>query len=444
MSSHGDPSSTWLASGHAPASWQHEMAQRTAWVHVFSSVYRWTQEFAAPQPLLTNEPIVGRALALLTNDIAWQAQSLPEAARPTRARPARAAHPRTDEVQGTREEYPYHGRSTFPGKTPPVQKKQSWTRLGQSMHCATSSTLAQVDQRVDDVRLHQWARAAVGTMNHARTISSPPTQDSPQGTREGYPYHGRDVAPGAFVHGRGTLYGYPAGGDGVGDGNGNGDGASELWRRSLIEQTRHVLHHAYQSTIMPAEQEELLSQQWSTPIGEPSVPLELLQHFAALPGQESVGAHRNERKNDSTLSSHLKAGGIPEKSSLAGSDNYYAESGHSNSINALAQLLAGDGQDNSDTGVHAQTGRMHVEQRDTEYGRRAGDTVEQSMPPVVASQLPPLVPPQSIDMPPLPIAMATARVGARAEMMIEEDLDMLAAKIKRILDDEARRHGIDV
>ncbi|MEO8953719.1 MAG: hypothetical protein ABI396_09380 [Ktedonobacteraceae bacterium] len=432
MSSHGDLSGTWLASGHTPASWQHEMAQRTAWVHLFSSAYHWTQEFAMPQPQLTNEPILGRALALLTNDIARQAQSLPEATRPTRARPARAAHPRTDEAQGTREELPvpqtgspYHGRSTFPGKTPSVQKKQSWTRLGQSMNRATSATLAQVDQRVDDVRLHQWARTLVGTMNHARTISSPPTQDSlPQ------------------PHRQDTRKGYPAGEDG--GGNGNGDGASELWRRSLIEQTRRVLHHAYQPTIMSTEQEELLSQQWSTPIGEPSVPLELLQHFAALPGQESVGAHRNERKNDSTLSSHLKAGGIPEKSSLAGSDNYYAENGHSNSINALAQLLAGDGQDNSDTGVHAQTGRMHLEQRDTEYGRRAGDTVEQSMPPVVASQLPPLVPPQSIDMPPLPIAMATARVGARAEMVIEEDLDMLAAKIKHILDDEARRHGIDV
>ena len=44
--------------------------------------------------------------------------------------------------------------------------------------------------------------------------------------------------------------------------------------------------------------------------------------------------------------------------------------------------------------------------------------------------------------------MATAAVqrGARQEETtgVEDDLGALAAKIKRILDEEARRHGIDV
>ncbi len=40
----------------------------------------------------------------------------------------------------------------------------------------------------------------------------------PQGTRKGYPYHGRwDRIAGAFVHGRGTLYGYPGAGPGMGN-----------------------------------------------------------------------------------------------------------------------------------------------------------------------------------------------------------------------------------
>jgi hypothetical protein len=48
-------------------------------------------------------------------------------------------------------------------------------------------------------------------------------------------------------------------------------------------------------------------------------------------------------------------------------------------------------------------------------------------------------------MPGLPVAAATARQGARAEAAIaEDDLSVLAARIKRILDEEARRHGIDV
>jgi hypothetical protein len=58
---------------------------------------------------------------------------------------------------------------------------------------------------------------------------------------------------------------------------------------------------------------------------------------------------------------------------------------------------------------------------------------------------PPLLPPPLVGMPVLPMALATAREGARAEALeAEEDLDALAAKIKFILDEQARRHGIDV
>jgi hypothetical protein len=65
--------------------------------------------------------------------------------------------------------------------------------------------------------------------------------------------------------------------------------------------------------------------------------------------------------------------------------------------------------------------------------------------PVVAESLPPLLPPPLVGMPVLPIALATAREGARDESReTAEDLDALAAKIKLILDEQARRHGIDV
>lgn len=65
--------------------------------------------------------------------------------------------------------------------------------------------------------------------------------------------------------------------------------------------------------------------------------------------------------------------------------------------------------------------------------------------PVVAESLPPLLPPPLVGMPVLPVALATAREGARDESRESaEDLDALAAKIKLILDEQARRHGIDV
>jgi hypothetical protein len=69
-----------------------------------------------------------------------------------------------------------------------------------------------------------------------------------------------------------------------------------------------------------------------------------------------------------------------------------------------------------------------------------------------APELPPLIPPYAVDGPVLPVAVATARQGARVEAKAAselsepspEDLDALAEKIKLILDEQARRHGIDV
>lgn len=64
---------------------------------------------------------------------------------------------------------------------------------------------------------------------------------------------------------------------------------------------------------------------------------------------------------------------------------------------------------------------------------------------VVAPPLPPLLPPPLVGMPVLPVALAAAREGARDESReAAEDLDALAEKIKLILDEQARRHGIDV
>lgn len=66
--------------------------------------------------------------------------------------------------------------------------------------------------------------------------------------------------------------------------------------------------------------------------------------------------------------------------------------------------------------------------------------------PKAALSLPDLLSPQMTEMPSLPVAAASAGLGAKleAKAVIDDSLAILAAKIKRILDEEARRHGIDV
>lgn len=67
-------------------------------------------------------------------------------------------------------------------------------------------------------------------------------------------------------------------------------------------------------------------------------------------------------------------------------------------------------------------------------------------PPALASSLPPLVSPRTRDTPPYPLATVVARLGANTDEFAapEEGITQLADRIKRILDEEARRHGIDV
>jgi hypothetical protein len=72
---------------------------------------------------------------------------------------------------------------------------------------------------------------------------------------------------------------------------------------------------------------------------------------------------------------------------------------------------------------------------------------ERIAPPSLAVSLPalsPSTPQQTAFTGALPLASETARQGAREEARPSEDLDALAAKIKFILDEQARRHGIDV
>jgi hypothetical protein len=67
-------------------------------------------------------------------------------------------------------------------------------------------------------------------------------------------------------------------------------------------------------------------------------------------------------------------------------------------------------------------------------------------PPALSSSLPPLVPAASAGSTAPPIAANTASEWSWHDEAAaqEKDLNVLAAQIKRILDDEARRHGIDV
>lgn len=441
MSSHG---STSLAGSLAPSAWQREIARNTAWVHALRSTFLWMRAFIVPQPMLNNEPLLGQSLALLTTAIAQPTQNSPEALRPTRVKPARVQGSTNHELflpgnnmtrsRGSKADHVAQQLTATPtlphvtSETPSSSRKRTWQRQAATIAHAKANWLEQVDQRVDDLRLHQWASTRASVLNDARTVNSPSAHGTPIGVN--------------VTHAQGTLGGYP--------GRGAGDEAQSL-HHSLIEQTRRMLQHtyqplsidtAYQPPVGHVEQEELLlARQWATTIGDQIAPLELLQHYAALSRQDGVAVTRNGQNNANALSS-LPENGVSAKVNTVGTNSNHEEGQQLDNRDILA-LLAGVG--NANNSRNQQISLIQdVEQQSIEREQRTADFVEHILPPQVAAQLPSLITSQRIDMPPLPVAAATARFGARAEMMIDEDLDVLAAKIKRILDDEARRHGIDV
>jgi hypothetical protein len=94
----------------------------------------------------------------------------------------------------------------------------------------------------------------------------------------------------------------------------------------------------------------------------------------------------------------------------------------------------------SERGESAPAARAEVGHRIADGGREE----EPIAAPSFAEPLPPLAPPETGATGVLALAKEAARRGAREEATAPEDLDALAAKIQLILDEQARRHGIDV
>src|SRR2546423_7883146 len=172
--------SNWLASGRTPSTWQREMAQNTAWLKALSSASTWTEELIALQPMLNNEPLLGRSLALLTTEFTRQAQTPSGAAHETRVRPARMQSPRGQQgAQGYQRlpklERPFTGNNEMPPRQTgtdfsarrsaavhksahfpgDIEHGQLTTR--QRGERANTSRMAELDRQINHSLLSRWA-----------------------------------------------------------------------------------------------------------------------------------------------------------------------------------------------------------------------------------------------------------------------------------------------
>lgn len=204
--------------------------------------------------------------------------------------------------------------------------------------------------------------------------------------------------------------------------------SNRVWRDNLFARTESAIRRALRQSPHPrpdaAERSGLaLNELWSLGLGGQPAPIDLLNnlyrkvgrerdlHRAVTGSREIHSPHADARETRSTTGTHASA-----------TDQEPFDVPSYTRFDAM--LRAGVGSDDFNLDLQRSS---------------------QIAPPAISSSLPALLPPRAKDQEPLPIAAAMARHGARVEAATAyEDLDELAARIKSILDEQARRHGIDV
>jgi hypothetical protein len=216
-----------------------------------------------------------------------------------------------------------------------------------------------------------------------------------------------------------------------------------------------------------------LAEQWSLTLKGETVPLDLLSSlaFASLAGAASGGKPEREKTSVVTAGHDDPAAAVSMHGQHILDDTGRASARPSETLAAQAQdtgaagrsqrVAGGNGRGMS--GVRAadeMPASEELRQRHEHTGSFRPEGVNALMPAFLhddarglhAPELSPLIPPHTVDGPVLPVAVAAARQGARVEAKAASelaepsptDLDALAEKIKLILDEQARRHGIDV
>ena len=409
--------STALAGGGAPMWWQRATGQRAAWLPGLRRASAWLAESAGPVPRLNDGPLFGHALALLTETVALcpQARLAPRhrgsraaapslAARRDRAvTPAPRPTPRPPAPAGDRADVGA-ARGPYPGRLERRAGLEVLRRAaGEVLHAGAPMPAGRRDRRAALQRAERGARSPHQTFPAALRRGGGSSSDA---GRSG-------EAPPATP------------------------GAHREWLRRLV-------HRAQQTFI--AEVPVVTTVAAAAPIlNDAAAASDATATFAAaaatlLDGPEAA-AELLRRWHD-----HSPPGDAGRRAA-APSPSRSAEQHSAAHAGAFPAVPRRDATTRANRAADADLS-LQVAPFVPDASALATGAVELRRETAVLEvirPLPPLIPPQVIGRTVPPAAAATARRGTTSEAFdADEDLDQLAAKIKRILDEEARRYGIDV
>lgn len=424
-----------LRGGAAPAYWRQGIKQKTVTLVAVQRGGLWVHEFGAIHPRLCDYPLLGYALTSLTGQTDATQETPPEATRSAKARSAqwqRVAKPnRTIIATANKPKAP--AAKTVTPRQPTVTKRpvvstQTLLQLTAQADYLLLRNLAGDDAHFDSTRLfsahanrsnvdygdlatqQDWLNHLIhsaATANMQRAEQSPLLHkqgalllDGVQASSELL----KQASSAQASNGEGFRPPLP---------NDNDSATQQNWLNRVAKRAGKVSLQPTPNTAQTPPHLSSLQAQWA-------MPLDGIQSSLALLNQLVQNNYSDETNVSVT----------PPQQSPSTADLQGESFSGSNKIKPNTTRL-----DFPEYKVNQQQG----------YSGSATTSSIPTMPPNLTASLPDLLAPQQVDTQPLPIATATVRQGARAETLkATDDLDNLASKINQILDEQARRHGIDV
>jgi len=450
-----------LTSGQAPKYWGRQLFQQTNWLAGVLRSGVWIEEFNQPSLLLLDQPLLGSSLEQLTAQ-GVVTSAIAEAQTPQL--PRHFNHPSPASSSNKRKQ---NGRTARAALPPDADSLAPERRRRQGMNAgaeagAVPPTIGRIAKisllppRAGESLLRRLAGSAVDDVSN--NLGSEANKES---ARVALPAPvRRTTSPAPFPRPSLPARHLP-------DWREWQDlvahRAAENFLRDWPAETLSLISSREVEGLSPSVGgSPLLQEQWITPIDGPAAPAEILIDLARLT-EVTGAAAAAEMKWPKTPSLTDNASGSARSEHFGkaeparrqageradGTKPGFRSSNHSEFLSAPGDAFGIQAVEQWREPV-ARTGHAAPATHGidwTEFRDSDGSSPESNLAPATLTpSLPPLLPAASPGSPALPMAAAASRYSAwRGEVDApEKDLNLLAAQMKRILDEEARRHGIDV
>ncbi len=472
---------TTLSGGRAPGCWRQDLSRETWRLTGIRRGSRWVEDLLNFDLRLTDQPLLGRTLAaLMAQDVVRQApraEPTPSRAKFGEAAPSRQREPKRAAEAGTQRSSaapdgvkdPMRGSAS--GSNPPDSTQevmelppQVETSLLRRIAAASALLLKEdSDKRTDGF---------VEGTNDRDTIASPAQSSSTRKRLkddffQGPSLRGKTQLQSALVEGRASVA-----------------PVSQFENITLAERAAQRVETALRQDLSARDLSQTstariksdrsrwlsLADNWSIPLNGPNASADLLIRLANLNLLPEHGSRRDSER-ETTRANSSRSGTVqpPSDYILDRSGPFTARQPIDHAHSQFQQQSSWTKPTNESwpapgdevfaaAASSALAGPLHSTTNDAEQAflqatadrqtapSQMQTTTPSIAPPSLTPSLLPLHPPRTSGEEVLPVAVITAQRDARADEVTArgEDLTLLASRIERILNDEARRHGIDV